>query len=834
MADSELMLDLDTGDAVQNLANRVSELEQTMTDPDIMTGPQTDEFPGGIVIGGVPVTDDPPTPPSAIVASPSTHFDDIVADVSWTPAVGTTAVEYQVELAWWNGSAYVASQLLRTGGNQVRIVGLRPDSTYGVRVYAVSAIGIVSTPYPAVGFQDFTTAHDATTPALLGGLVVTPGVRSIVAVWNEATEVDVSHGTGQYELTIATNAGFTTGVRSKFFGGNIGGFTDLSPQTQYWVKVRSIDATGNPGPYTAGASTTTAAVITDDMAPNTIDAAIIYDATILEAKIGNGQITNAKIVSLVVDKVTAGNIASKDFVLLAGGQIKSASLSPGIVLNSQGLSLYDSSAVRTVFLDALTGNGTFTGTISGSIISGSTITGGVFRTAAPPLERIELASSPSNVIQFFSGDAAETGAGYLSVSSAISGGSVAGTIGLGTPWMNGQDPATIYMRSERGDGTVPSLIVLGATEVQASNQLTSSGNFYVAGTSYFYASVVFNGAVTTNTNLTVGGTLTASGALTVSGVTNFNNLAAMNDQVLRLRGSGDPNHAVFYAGGAVEGAVVQGYSGVMLQTVSGVTCLLNTDGLNLGTGWFRTNGDTGWYNQTYGGGMRMTGSTWVEVYAGKWLLCGGVVRGTPIESTTYFCAPGPSASHDLMSSGNVFSTHWTGSALNFNVDDIHVKTFVIPHPKAKEKYLVHAAMEGPTADVVYRGRGKLVDGQCWVELPNYFEALTKLEGRTVMVTPILSRDSFPTTKEVERVEPIMGPKEHKRINVADRPIGTPALACTDVVDGWFIVGAIAGSPNDCEFFWEVKATRKNTVFDVEPLVDEVHVKGDGPYRYISK
>ena len=33
--------------------------------------------------------------------------------------------------------------------------------------------------------------------------------------------------------------------------------------------------------------------------------------------------------------------------------------------------------------------------------------------------------------------------------------------------------------------------------------------------------------------------------------------------------------------------------------------------------WIRTNGTTGWYSQTYGGGMHMTDTTWVRVYNGK-------------------------------------------------------------------------------------------------------------------------------------------------------------------------------------------------------------------------
>tara|TARA_B100001939_G_scaffold342295_1_gene353231 strand:- start:7644 stop:10190 length:2547 start_codon:yes stop_codon:yes gene_type:complete len=35
------------------------------------------------------------------------------------------------------------------------------------------------------------------------------------------------------------------------------------------------------------------------------------------------------------------------------------------------------------------------------------------------------------------------------------------------------------------------------------------------------------------------------------------------------------------------------------------------------SGWFRSSGTTGWYNQTYGGGIHMADSVWVRVYGGK-------------------------------------------------------------------------------------------------------------------------------------------------------------------------------------------------------------------------
>jgi len=53
------------------------------------------------------------------------------------------------------------------------------------------------------------------------------------------------------------------------------------------------------------------------------------------------------------------------------------------------------------------------------------------------------------------------------------------------------------------------------------------------------------------------------------------------------------------------------------------------------------------------------------------------------------------------------------------------KTFVIQHPLAEDKYLVHACLEGPEAGVYYRGTGEIkgCDKYTTVYLPNYVNAL---------------------------------------------------------------------------------------------------------------
>ncbi|MEO1313154.1 MAG: LamG domain-containing protein, partial [Pseudomonadota bacterium] len=64
----------------------------------------------------------------------------------------------------------------------------------------------------------------------------------------------------------------------------------------------------------------------------------------------------------------------------------------------------------------------------------------------------------------------------------------------------------------------------------------------------------------------------------------------------------------------------------------------------------------------------------------------------------------------------------------------NVKFFRIPHPLDATADLVFGSLEGPEAGVYFRGEAQLEDGSAKITLPPYFEALTRVEGRTVQLT----------------------------------------------------------------------------------------------------
>lgn len=65
----------------------------------------------------------------------------------------------------------------------------------------------------------------------------------------------------------------------------------------------------------------------------------------------------------------------------------------------------------------------------------------------------------------------------------------------------------------------------------------------------------------------------------------------------------------------------------------------------------------------------------------------------------------------------------------------NIKNFKIPHPTKPDHWLRHGSTESPVSGVEYCGDERLPSsGTFTVELPDYFEALTKPDGRVVFVT----------------------------------------------------------------------------------------------------
>lgn len=72
--------------------------------------------------------------------------------------------------------------------------------------------------------------------------------------------------------------------------------------------------------------------------------------------------------------------------------------------------------------------------------------------------------------------------------------------------------------------------------------------------------------------------------------------------------------------GSTFGIYAQGGSGLANLSLNGWYTnfgYINGDGIHLTSGWLRTVGATGWYNETYAGGMYMADGTWIRTYNGR-------------------------------------------------------------------------------------------------------------------------------------------------------------------------------------------------------------------------
>lgn len=88
--------------------------------------------------------------------------------------------------------------------------------------------------------------------------------------------------------------------------------------------------------------------------------------------------------------------------------------------------------------------------------------------------------------------------------------------------------------------------------------------------------------------------------------------------------------------GLVHNLVRWSNGGGFIATNNEVSISNNCTASSFYTGnWFRSTGQTGWYNETYGGGIYMADSSWVRVYNSKAFLCNNNIRaGEGNQNTT--------------------------------------------------------------------------------------------------------------------------------------------------------------------------------------------------------
>ena len=80
--------------------------------------------------------------------------------------------------------------------------------------------------------------------------------------------------------------------------------------------------------------------------------------------------------------------------------------------------------------------------------------------------------------------------------------------------------------------------------------------------------------------------------------------------------AGNPNYGIFIAGGNNGGNAFIDIGATGVTDNNSISC----------SGWFRSTGVSGWYNQTYGGGIYMADATWIRTYNSKNLYVDAQIR----------------------------------------------------------------------------------------------------------------------------------------------------------------------------------------------------------------
>lgn len=322
------------------------------------------------------------------IAPPGAAFAAVVTGAQASPAAEVHNFDKISISQGVAPGSYLISQVQRTGGNSASFHGLKPLTTYGVRVYNVNPLGVLSNPEPSSGYLDVTTGVDTNIPATPGGIVAFSIPHGIVMHWTDVADLDVANGTGTYQIDVYSNSGGTVLVKSVRVSGTVASILDLTSNTPYWVKVTAITSSGTSGPPSALTAVGTAQVTGSDIAANTIVASNVFASSF------TGNFFTA--ITVTASQLTAGSITA-GAIALAGGSITCGSPpTTGVLINSQGIRLYSGGSL-VVTLDASSGTATFKGAIaSGSTISGTTINGGTINGGAITAGSLEAVDIRSN------------------------------------------------------------------------------------------------------------------------------------------------------------------------------------------------------------------------------------------------------------------------------------------------------------------------------------------------------------------------------------------------------------------------------------------------------
>lgn len=212
------------------------------------------------------------------------------------------------------------------------------------------------------------TSPDANSPAKVSGVMSTPDQGTIQYVWTPSVEKNIA----DYQVDIATNSGFTTGLLT-FHTGTSTALTvnGLSESTTYYMRVRAVNNGGIWGAYsdtdteTTPANTTLTTVSADIITPGTLGlagggainigagASLVTNGGAIKSNSFNGTFTGG----IYNNDGTAGFYIDNGNVIIPQGKISASALDAGTIGGTKTITLSGPNAKIVAGSWSLSGDG---------------------------------------------------------------------------------------------------------------------------------------------------------------------------------------------------------------------------------------------------------------------------------------------------------------------------------------------------------------------------------------------------------------------------------------------------------------------------------------------
>lgn len=220
----------------------------------------------------------PPAVPSALAATLSRSGSVATANLSWTfDATATDNKDIQGFAIKWYKSGDASNFHIDNATKDARTLSISLPEAYADYQFQIASIDAVAN-YSAWSTAVSLTGSVPGAPPQTVGVTATAGLDNLQLSWTPSTHDDVKYG-GYYEVQVAKDSGFTTGLLTYQTGNTNISVSGLVHDTVYYYRVRAVDVGGLAGPYSTTASATTsgfaASSPTDGLPPSTSPAATL-------------------------------------------------------------------------------------------------------------------------------------------------------------------------------------------------------------------------------------------------------------------------------------------------------------------------------------------------------------------------------------------------------------------------------------------------------------------------------------------------------------------------------------------------------------------------------